>query len=241
MDMQSLIAVFVVVVTYALILSKRVDKTIAALLGGTSMIMVHLVSEEEAFSSIDLGVVFLLVGMMIISHYLAESGFFGYVALRVAQLAGGRPIPVLILLCTVTGVLSALIDNVTTIVLIAPVTFLMAEQLEINPVPFLLFEVMGANIGGTATLIGDPPNILIGSRAGLTFNDFLFHVGPPAVVCLAFLVGVGVVGDAEAGPCVFRYPRSHHGDEGLPRHHRPAPSDQERLRAAHRAHAFRVA
>ncbi|MBN2308199.1 MAG: ArsB/NhaD family transporter [Candidatus Hydrogenedentes bacterium] len=189
MDMQAIFAVIIAVLTYAAILSGKVHKTVAALLGGCAMVLLRVVGEEEAFQAIDLGVIFLLTGMMVISHFLAKSGFFGYVAIRIAQLAKGRPLPLLVLLCTVTGLLSALVDNVTTIVLIAPVTFLVAEQLEVNPVPYLLFEVMAANVGGTATLIGDPPNILIGSKAGLTFNQFLINLGPIVLVCLALLVG----------------------------------------------------
>lgn len=190
--MQLVLALIIFVITYAAILSGRVDKTAAALLGGMCMILLHIVHEDKAFAAIDMTVVLLLTGMMIISHFLARSGFFGYVAVKFAQLAQGRPLPLLLILCTVTAVLSALIDNVTTVLLIAPVTFLMAEQLEVSPIPFLLFEVMAANIGGTATLIGDPPNILIGSRAGLSFNEFLFHLGPVAVLSLGMLLIVAV-------------------------------------------------
>ncbi len=193
MNPHAVIAIVIFVVTYGLILSNRVDKTVAALLGGSLMIVFHVVGEVEAYAYVDLSVIFLLVGMMIISHFLAESGLFGFAAVWIAQLVHGRPVPLLVLLALATGVLSALVDNVTTVVLIAPVTFLMADQLEISPVPFLLFEVMAANIGGTATLIGDPPNILIGSSAGLTFNQFLFHLGPPAAFCLLLLLILAAV------------------------------------------------
>ena len=193
MNSHVIISLVVFDTTNTLILSNRVNKSVAALLGGMAMILLHVVSEEVAYRSIDLSVIFLLIGMMIITHFLAESGFFGYVAIRVIQFANVRPVPVMILLCLVTGLLSALVDNVTTILLVAPVTFLMAEQAEIDPIPYLMFEVMAANIGGTATLIGDPPNILIGSRAGLTFNEFLIHVGPAAAVCLVVSVAVGAL------------------------------------------------
>ena len=173
MDSHMAIAVGVFIVTYAVMLSGKVHKTVAALLGGSAMLLLGVIGEEEAFAAVDLGVVLLLTGMMIIVHFLAESGFFGFVAIRLAQIAKGRPIPLLLLLCTVTAVLSALVDNVTTVLLIAPVTFLIAEQLEVSPIPYLILEALASNIGGTATLIGDPPNIIIGSAAGLSFNDFL--------------------------------------------------------------------
>ncbi len=190
MNVQLLISVVIFLATYAAILSNKVDKAIAAIMGGMAMILFHVVQEQKAYASIDLSVIFLLIGMMIITHFLAKSGFFGYVAIRLVQIARARTVPVMILLCVVTGVLSALVDNVTTLLLIAPVTFLMAKQAELNPIPFLLFEVMAANIGGTATLIGDPPNILIGSQAGLSFNEFLAHVTPPALICLIFSTSV---------------------------------------------------
>jgi Na+/H+ antiporter NhaD/arsenite permease-like protein len=193
MDYALVTSLIVFTLTYGLILSGRIDKAVAALCGGMAMIILHVVGEEEAFAHVDLSVIFLLTGMMIISNYLAESGFFGYAAVKFAQLGQGRPLAVLTLLCGVTGLLSALIDNVTTVVLIAPVTFLIAQQLEVRPIPFLIFEVLAANIGGAATLIGDPPNILIGSAGGFSFNDFVIHTGPVAVFCLALLVIVAVL------------------------------------------------
>ncbi len=188
MTPHMIIAVVVFLVTYVAILSEKAHKTVAAMLGGSLMIVLGVVSQEEAYAAIDLSVLFLLTGMMVLVHFLAESGFFGYVAIRLAQLAKGRPIPLIILLCLVTGFLSALVDNVTTVLLIAPVTFLITSQLEVSPLPYLLFEAMASNVGGTATLIGDPPNILIGSAAGLSFNAFLFNLGPVTLVCLLGLV-----------------------------------------------------
>jgi len=186
--MHTVGACLIFVVTYALMLSDRVHKTVAALLGGCAMIVCHVVTQEEAFAAVDLNVVFLLAGMMIIVHFLAESGFFGYAAIRLAQVARGRPVPLLLLLCAVTAGLSALVDNVTTVLLIAPVTFLITEQLEVSPVPYVLFEALASNVGGTATLVGDPPNILIGSAAKLSFNDFLFNLFPITLVCLGALL-----------------------------------------------------
>lgn len=192
MDIQMSVAVGIFVVTYVVMLSEKVHKTVAALLGGSAMLLLRIVSEEDAFAAVDLSVIFLLTGMMIIVHFLAESGFFGFVAIRLAHVARGRPIPLLLLLCTVTAVLSALVDNVTTVLLIAPVTFLITEQLEVSPIPYLILEALASNIGGTATLIGDPPNIIIGSAADLSFNDFLFNLGPVVVVCLAALLLVAI-------------------------------------------------
>lgn len=188
MDTRAVIAVIIFVATFAGILSEKVHKTIAALLGGMAMVALQVISERRAYEHIDLAVIFLLAGMMIIVEFLARSGFFGYVAIRLAQIARGRPIPLMMLLCVVTAGLSALVDNVTTVLLIAPVTFLVAEQLEVSPVPYILFEALASNIGGTATLIGDPPNILIGSAAGLGFNDFLLHLTPITAVCLLALL-----------------------------------------------------
>jgi len=192
MEAKAIVAILIALATYVGILSEKVHKTVAALAGGCAMILLHIVTEEQAFRAVDLSVLFLLTGMMVISHFLARSGFFGFVAIRLAQFARGRPILLLVVLCSVTAFLSALVDNVTTVVLIAPVTFLIAEQLEVDPIPYLLLEVMAANIGGTATLIGDPPNILIGSKAGLTFNQFLLNLGPVVLICLAFMLGIAV-------------------------------------------------
>ena len=186
------IALFIFALTYIAMLTEKIHKTVAALLGGCAMIFCHVLTQEQAFASIDLGVIFLLTGMMVIVHFLAQSGFFGYVAIRLAQIAKGRPIPLIVLLCVVTGALSALVDNVTTVLLIAPVTLLVAEQLEVSPMPYLMFEALASNVGGTATLIGDPPNILIGSASGMSFNQFLWNLGPVTVICLLAVVAFAV-------------------------------------------------
>ena len=188
MQTDVLIAIGIFVVMYAAMLTEKVHKTVAVLTGGCAMVVFHVVSEETAFGAIDLSVIFLLTGMMIIVHFLAQSGFFGYVAVRIAQLAKGRPLPLIVLLCVVTAGLSALIDNVTTVLLIAPVTMLIAEQLEVSAIPYLMAEVLAANIGGMATLIGQPPNILIGSAANFSYLSFLSNTAPVAVVCIAVLL-----------------------------------------------------
>lgn len=193
MHADTVIALGVFAVTYALMLTEKVHKTVAVLAGGCAMVVLHVVSQEAAFESIDLGVIFLLTGMMIIVHFLAESGFFGYIAIRIAQIAKGKPLPLITLLCLVTAGLSALVDNVTTVLLIAPVTLLVAEQLEVSAIPYLMFEVLASNVGGTATLIGDPPNILIGSAADLSFMDFLVHLTPITAVCTVALVALALL------------------------------------------------
>ncbi len=190
MDTKVIIALVVFVVSYVGILSNRVHRTVAALLGGCTMVLLGAVGQDAAFKAVDLNVIFLLAGMMVIVHFLGRSGFFGYVAIRLAQLVNARPVPMLLVLCVVTAVLSALVDNVTTVLLIAPVTFLIADQLTVSPIPFIVFLAMASNVGGTATLVGDPPNIMIGSAAKLNFTQFLINLTPASVVCMVALLGI---------------------------------------------------
>src|SRR5688572_13742354 len=186
--MDALLAGLIFAVVYALIATERVDKTLAALLGGTVVILLGIVSQETAFEAIDLNVIFLLAGMMILAGILRRTGFFQWVAIRSVKIAGGEPYRLLIVLSVVSALLSAFLDNVTTVVLLAPVTLYIAGVLRVSPVPFLISEILASNIGGTATLIGDPPNILIGSAAGLGFVEFLVNLGPVALLILiAFL------------------------------------------------------
>ncbi len=175
-------------VTYALIATDRVDKTVAALLGGLLMVALGIVPQDEAFEAIDLNVIFLLVGMMALAHVLGRTGFFALVGIRTAKLAGGRPYVLMVLLATITAVLSAFLDNVTTVVLLAPVTLYVASVLRVSPVPFLITLIFASNVGGMATLIGDPPNILIGSASGLDFGAFLTNLGPLAVIVFGLLL-----------------------------------------------------
>jgi Na+/H+ antiporter NhaD/arsenite permease-like protein len=176
------IAIAVFVVAYLLIATERIPKMAAALAGAGLVLGLGVVGSEDAFYSHDTGidwnVIFLLLGMMIIVGVLRRTGVFEYVAIWAAKRAKGSPLRVMILLVLITAVASAFLDNVTTVLLIAPVTLLVCDRLDINPVPFLIAEVLASNIGGAATLIGDPPNIIIGSRAGLDFNDFLVHMTP---------------------------------------------------------------
>ncbi|TDW92238.1 SLC13 family permease [Kribbella sp. VKM Ac-2566] len=183
---MTVIAVVVFVVAYVLIATEWTHKLLAALGGAAVLLALGVTDSEHAFYSHDTGidwdVIFLLLGMMIIVGILRRTGVFEYVAIWAAKRAKGSPLRVMILLTLITAVASAFLDNVTTVLLIAPVTLLVCDRLGINPVPFLIAEVMASNIGGAATLIGDPPNIIIASRSGLTFNDFLLHMTPLVVV-----------------------------------------------------------
>jgi Na+/H+ antiporter NhaD/arsenite permease-like protein len=183
-------AAAIFVLTFVAIVSERVHKTKAALFGAGLVLLTQVVSQEEAFHSphvgIDYNVVFLLISMMILVNVLGRSGLFEWAAIKMAKVARGRPTNILLLFAVLTAVASALLDNVTTVLLLAPVTMLIADELEIDPVPFLMAEAMASNIGGAATLIGDPPNIIIGSRAHLGFMDFVWNLGP---VVLVMLVG----------------------------------------------------
>ena len=180
------------ILVYILIVVEKWHKTAVALGGAAAVLLVKLVSQDEAFHSeeygVDWNVIFLLIGMMIIISIMRETGVFQWTAIRSAKLGRGEPFRILVILSVVTAVASAFLDNVTTVLLLAPVTIVVANQLEVDPIPFLISEVLASNIGGTATLIGDPPNIMIGSRAELSFNMFLEHLTPVIIIILAAFV-----------------------------------------------------
>ena len=194
LDPMAAIAVSVFVVAYILIASDRINKTLVALCGAAAILALTIVDADDAFFShetgIDWNVIFLLFGMMIIVGVLRQTGVFEYIAIWAAKRANGSPLRIMILLVLVTAFASALLDNVTTVLLIAPVTLLVCERLAINPVPFLIAEVLASNIGGASTLVGDPPNIIIASRAGLTFNDFLIHMTPIVVIVMVVFIAL---------------------------------------------------
>ncbi|KZS59240.1 hypothetical protein A4G27_23850 [Mycobacterium kansasii] len=191
---MSVIAITIFVVAYALIASDRVSKTLVALAGAGIMLAVRVVGSHDAFYSsqtgIDWDVIFLLLGMMIIVGVLRQTGVFEYVAIWAVKRAKGSPRRIMILLVLVMAFGSAMLDNVTTVLLIAPVTLLVCDRLAINASPFLMAEVFASNIGGAATLVGDPPNIIIASRAGLTFNDFLIHMAPIVLIVRVVFVAL---------------------------------------------------
>ncbi len=175
--------------TYALIVSEKIHRTISALLGGLAMIL-FVIPQENAFHSIDWNVIFLLAGMMVIANVLKETGLFQWIAIQAVRLGKGDPFKVLIILSLITAITSALLDNVTIVVLIAPVTLFVASTLRVNPVPFLIAEILASNIGGMATLVGDPPNILIGSATGLDFVTFTANMGPISAIIMVGFIGI---------------------------------------------------
>lgn len=190
--MSAAIAVGVFTAAYLLIATEKVNRVAVALGGAGLMLALRLVSSEDAFHSerlgIDWNVIFLLLGMMVIVGVLRHTGVFDYLAIWSAKRARARPARILAALVLITAVASALLDNVTTVLLVAPVTVLICERLGVPPVPFLIAEALASNIGGTATLIGDPPNIIIASQAGLSYTDFLVHLAPLVVVLLAVFI-----------------------------------------------------
>ena len=179
------------VVTYAVIVSEKVNRAIVSLLGAGLMVMLGVLNQETAISGIDFNTLGLLTGMMVIVAITKRSGVFQYIAVWSAKKVNAHPWGILLMLSVVTAVFSALLDNVTTVLLIVPVTLLICHELDLSPYPFLFAEIFCSNIGGTATLIGDPPNIMIGSAVHLTFNDFLFNLAP--VVPVILLVTLGII------------------------------------------------
>jgi len=194
MTLQIGLALAVFVAAYVFIATEKVSRVTVALVGAALMVVIGASNDEQAFfskeSGIDWNVIFLLLGMMIIVGILQQTGVFEFLAIWAAKRARGRPFVILVMLVVITAVLSAFLDNVTTVLLIAPVTLLICDRLGTTPVPFLIAEIMASNIGGTATLIGDPPNIIIASRSGLTFNDFVVNLAPIVAVLLIVFIGM---------------------------------------------------
>jgi len=175
----------ILLVTYGLIIWDKLNRAIVALLGAALMVMIGALDQVEALKGVDWNTIGLLTGMMILVSISRRSGMFEYLAIWSAQVANASPAGILLLLQLTTAVVSALLDNVTTVLLIVPVTLAITRELRVPPYPFLFAEVFASNIGGTATLIGDPPNILIGSQAGLSFNEFVIHLTPVILLVMA--------------------------------------------------------
>ncbi len=172
------------VLTYLLIVTERLNRAVIAMTAAALMIIGGVLTQEAAVQGVDFNTIGLLTGMMIIVGIMRDSGVFQYLAIRSAKMVKADPWGILVMLMFVTAVLSALLDNVTTVLLIAPVTLLITDTLKISAYPYLFAEIFASNIGGTATLIGDPPNIMIGSATGLGYNDFLFNLAPIAIFIL---------------------------------------------------------
>ena len=186
------IATGIFLITYAIIVSEKIHKTIVAIFGAGVMLILKILEQHEAFHveefGIDWNVIFLLISMMVIINLMRPTGVFEYIAIKSAKWGRGEPFRILVIFAIVTAVLSALLDNVTTVLLIVPVTILIAEALQVDALPYLISCAMASNIGGTATLIGDPPNIMIASKAQLNFMDFIYHLSPVVIVTMVFYI-----------------------------------------------------
>lgn len=178
------------IVSYALLLSDRINRTVVALLGAGLVIITGLLTQRQAIAAVDFNTIALLTGMMIIVAITRTSGVFEYVAIWSAKKVKANPMGILIVLSIVTAVFSAFLDNLTTVLLVVPIALLIVEKLDVTPYPFLISQILASNIGGTATLIGDPPNILIGSATGLSFMQFLTNLGPVALILMVVMIPI---------------------------------------------------
>ena len=189
MDAQQIIAIIIFVVTMAAIMTEKVHRALAAVAGATLLLACKILDVESLASYIDFNTVGILIGMMLFVSVVKISGLFEYIAIKAAKLSKGKPWIIMILFFIITAVLSAFLDNVTTVLLVGPMTIAVTEMLGLNPVPFLITQILASNVGGTATLIGDPPNIMIGSAAKLSFVDFILNTG----VATVFVIIVGLI------------------------------------------------
>jgi Na+/H+ antiporter NhaD/arsenite permease-like protein len=180
----------ILIVSYAVLLSEKINRTVVALLGAAVVIVTGVITQNQAFAGIDFNTIALLTGMMVIVAITRVSGVFEYVAIWSAKKVKANPLGILIVLSLVTAVFSAFLDNLTTVLLVVPIALLIVEKLQVSPYPFLYSQILAANIGGTATLIGDPPNILIGSATGLTFTQFIVELGPVSVVIMIIMIPI---------------------------------------------------
>lgn len=206
------VSIAIFIVTYAIIISEKVHRTVIALAGAALMILLGVLNQEQAIEGVDFNTLGLLIGMMVIVGIAKDSGMFQYVAIWSSKVGKGKPIPIFIMLGVITAVFSAFLDNVTTVLLTVPVSFVVANNLKLNPKPFLIGGILLSNIGGTATLIGDPPNILIGSAAKLSFNDFLVNLAPISILIsiitialLCFIYRKKMITDKEAQEAIMKF------------------------------------
>ncbi len=206
------LAIAILLAVYAVIIMEKFNRAVLSLLGAGIMILCGVLNQQQAVEGIDFNTIGLLTGMMVIVAISQKTGMFQYVAIRAAKMVKGSPWGVLVMLSVVTAIFSAFLDNVTTVLLIAPVTLLITDALDIKPYPFLFTEILASNIGGTATLIGDPPNIMIGSQAGLSFYDFLVNLTPiiplimlATLVCIWFMFGRSLRTTPEARELIMEF------------------------------------
>ncbi|MCF2626125.1 ArsB/NhaD family transporter [Fusobacterium perfoetens] len=186
-----ILGITIFIVTFYFIISEKYPKSVVAIIGGGLMVVSGIIDEEQALETVgyNLEVIFLLVGMMMIVEIMSETGVFQWVAIKIAQAVKGDPVKILVFLSIVTAFFSAVLDNVTTILLVVPVTIFLAKRLEVDPEPFVLLQIFMSNIGGTATMIGDPPNLIIASLGGIGFNDFIINLTPIILINTVVLLG----------------------------------------------------
>ena len=191
METSTIVAIVIFVAAYALIISEKIHRTIIGICGAMLMILLGIINQETAIHHIDFNTLGLLMGMMVIVNITSETGLFNYLAIWAAKKVKAKPISLLVALSLLTAVCSALLDNVTTVLLTVPITFSITKQLNVDVKPFLIAQILASNIGGTATLIGDPPNIMIGSAVGLQFMDFITNL--TAICILIFIVTIALL------------------------------------------------
>lgn len=187
------VATTILVIVYAVLITEKINRAILAMLGAGLMVLLGVINQQQAVNGVDFNTITLLIGMMMIVSITSKSGLFQYVAIKSAKVVKAEPVGIMIVLTVITAVFSALLDNVTTVLLIAPITLLITDALKIKVFPFFFLEILASNIGGTATLIGDPPNIIIGSAAGLSFNDFVKNLAPVSIVCMFLLIAIALI------------------------------------------------
>lgn len=205
MTTPQIIAVVIFVITMLAIMTEKIHRTVAAITGAILLILTGVLSVESSFSYVDINTLGVLIGMMIFVTIVKNSGLFEYIAIKSAKIARGRPWAIMAMFMVITALLSAFLDNVTTVLLIGPMTLAITTMLKVNPIPFFMTQILASNIGGTATLIGDPPNIMIGSAAGLGFTDFVLNTGPAillvmavTILCFYFIYGRKLSADQES-------------------------------------------
>lgn len=196
MSLQQIIAIVIFLCTMGAIITGKVHNTVASLTGAACLVLTHILSIEDCVNAVDVETICILVGMMLLVAVIKNSGIFEYIAIKAAKIAKGRPWPIMVIFILITAVCSGMLDNVTTVLLVGPMTLAITNILKVDPVPYIITQIMASNIGGTATLIGDPPNIMIGSAAKLSFVDFILNTGFATLfviivglICMYFIYG----------------------------------------------------